>query len=114
MKFHWQSIHELTKLPQATTKYLENNFVEIFEPNKTQREYNEIPKFYYSLFSYKKCVWLYIIIQYKCCLIRDKLKDKKEFISKKKKKERKKEEEDKKEFLKTRYVLVVRIIIIMF
>ena len=61
-KHDWQSIHELTKLPQATTKYLENNFVEIFEPNKTQREYNEIPKFYYSLFSYKKCVWLYIII----------------------------------------------------
>ena len=37
MKFHWQSIHELTKLPQATTKYLENNFVGIFEPNKTKR-----------------------------------------------------------------------------
>ena len=32
LSIHWKTIHELTKVPQTTTKYPDKNFVEIFGP----------------------------------------------------------------------------------
>jgi hypothetical protein len=38
LSIRWKTIHELTKLPQTSTKYLNKNFVEIFEPRPFDTE----------------------------------------------------------------------------
>ena len=38
LAIHCKTIHQLTKLPQTTTKYLDKNFVEIFEPKPFDTE----------------------------------------------------------------------------